>query len=79
MALSEEQLDKLRDLVAHFIINSAEDADCLYEVVGDLTSEYLDWDDPEFQDLDREIVKEAYVIFDRARVYVTIDEVEYSA
>lgn len=76
----EEYYDDLRDLVARFILNSAEDPTCLFESAGELTQELLPWsedNDAEFNALDREIVDEAYDIFGRAKVYVVIDELEY--
>lgn len=64
--------DEIRDAVAGFIRRNAEDPECLHEIIYDLFTG--DASDEEFDDAN----DLAYGIFDKARVYIVIDEVEYS-
>jgi len=69
--------DVIRDVVADFILTSAQDSDCLHEVVGDLLGD-LALPDEEW---DAEVGKAcdvAYKMFGRATVSVVIDELEYN-
>lgn len=61
---------EIRDAVASWIIDSAQDSDCLYELS-------YNWEDLT-EDEDREVTDKIYKIFDRAKVSVVIDEVEYN-
>ncbi|HEU4967284.1 MAG TPA: hypothetical protein VFT53_07510 [Candidatus Saccharimonadales bacterium] len=68
MAIPED--DDIRDRVASWILNSAADRDCLYELT-------YNWEDLTEEE-DRIVTDKVYEIFGRAKVYVVIDEVEYN-
>ena len=69
--------DDIQDAVAYFILESAAEDECLYEVIGDLFTG--EWSEAVEEQMIRPAIEQAYELFQRARVSVVINEVEYNA
>lgn len=73
--------DAVRGVVAGFVLDNANESECLFEVVSEAYIDSLPdgYDDPGYsEEEDRRLTELAYAIHRRAKVSVVIDGVEYS-